>query len=686
MKQLKNKLRIGSRGSRLALAQVKEISLLIAKKKIHLDYEHKILETAGDKDKTTPLSGNPPDDFFTNTLDEALRKSEIDIAIHSAKDLPKQIRNGLEIFALTESIDETDAFIGQTKLSNLPKGATIGTSSTIRQQAIESLHPHVSTVSIRGNIEERLAMVDQGKLDGIIVATCALKRLGLAHRIYEILPYETMPLQGQLAVVGRAGDQRLKEIFSAIDIRKKYGKVTLVGAGPGDPEFITVKAIKCLQKCDCVFYDYLIDKSLLDYAKKAEKIYVGKRKGANTLPQAELSKMLREKAMKGKSVVRLKGGDPLIFGRGADEIEYLRAYHIEVDVIPGVSSATGIPAALRIPLTARGISSSVAFISGHAEDEQAQLPKPVGIPKADTIVFLMGLTKLNIIVQSLLKAGWKETAPMIVISKGTYPDEKIVCGTIGDIEARVSREHLAPPALMVVGETVRFWNKKSPGGSLLYVGTNPEKYKSLGDLVHLPMIEIAEIKLQKEQRHRLIRNLEKYEIIILTSRFAVKFFFDLLAKEKFSKNNLRKIDFAVVGNDTAKELKGHSIRPKVVADLETGEGLLQALAKQYDLKGKSILLPRSSLPNPYLKDELIKRGARVAELTIYENKKPPKKGLSFDTINKVLFTSPSTVKNFLSDYGLIPKNWQIYSKGPTTRQALKDAGYESEVLGYDAVS
>ena len=218
-----------------------------------------------------------------------------------------------------------------------------------------------------------------------------------------------------------------------MNIRKKYGTVTLAGAGPGDPELISVKAIKCLQQCDAVFYDFLIDTALLRYAKKAKKIYVGKRKGVNVLSQAELSKMLRDQAIKGKNIVRLKGGDPLIFGRGADEIEYLRSYHINVEVIPGISSATGIPAALGIPLTARGISSSVAFISGHAEDEKAHAPKPVEIPKTDTIVFLMGLTKLPVIVRSLRDAGWKETTPIIVISKGTYRDEKIASGTITTI-------------------------------------------------------------------------------------------------------------------------------------------------------------------------------------------------------------------------------------------------------------
>ncbi len=674
-------VKIGTRGSPLALAQADEVIALLRRAKVQWSFEKIIYKTAGDRDLKTPLSDKTPDDYFTDVIDQALLSGEIDIAIHSAKDVPQKLKSHLAIFALTKPLDETDALVGRTALSQMKPGSKVGTSSPLRKSAVAKINPGLTIVPIRGTIRERIKMVEREIIDGVIVATCALKRLGLSYLIKDILPFDAMPLQGQLAVVGRICDFRMRKIFSAIDVRRRYGTVTLVGAGPGDPELITIKAIHALKKSDVVFYDYLVDPKLLAYAPRAEKIYVGKRKGGHTLSQSDLSRMLRDQARSGKNVVRLKGGDPLIFGRGPSEMEYLWAYHIPVDVVPGVSSATGIPSTLGIPLTARGLSSSVAFLSAHGEDEKDSRPRPIKIPKTDTLVFLMGLTKLNTIVKSLRATGWNVETPMIIISKGTYAEEKIVCGTIGTIEALILKDPVDPPALMVVGNTVKFWQeRRKKEGTILYLGTNPQKYKALGNVVHLPMIKILAIPFSRDILKRLHHGLEEYSLIILTSRFAVKYFMALLNNSRYANAKLKGMDFAVVGKDTAKELKKFKLTAKVIAHPETGEGLLEALTRAYDLKGMKILFPRSSLPNPFLKTELTRRGALVTELTVYENQKPPIKDFSFQGVDKVIFTSPSTVKNFLEDFGMIPHHWQIFAKGPVTQKVLAEAGYESEIL------
>lgn len=675
------KIKVGSRVSRLAQIQVKEIFSLLSRKATHLDYTLLTYQTKGDKDKMTSLVSNPADDFFTDTLDQALLSHEIDVAVHSAKDLPQNLKEGLTIFALTASLDETDAFVGKGKLSELKAGAKVGTSSLLRRQMIKDQYPYLEMVDIRGTIEERLAQIKQGKLDGVIVATCALKRLGLEDLIREILPYATTPLQGQLAVVGRAASEELRELFMPIDIRLGYGKVALVGAGPGDPEFISIKAIKALKEADVIFYDYLIDKELLKYARTAEKIYVGKRKGEHTLPQIELCQMLKEKAVQGKDVVRFKGGDPLIFGRGADEISYLQSYHIPVTVVPGISSATGLPSSLGIPLTARGISPSVAFLSGHRDAEDSGQTELIDIPKVETVVFLMGITKLAVIAKSLLAAGWPKETPIIVISQGTTPQERRVLGTIQDIEQRVAQANLSFPALIVVGQTVKFYKKQEAvPENLLYLGTNPERYRSLGHIIHLPMIEITPRKLPAKIITRLLTDLDKYQLIILTSRFAVQYFLKILMKRNNLMAKLRKIDFAVIGGETAQALREFDIESKIVATPETSQGLLRALVERYDLRKMNILFPRSALLNPFLKKKLAQKGASVKELAVYDNKKPAKRDLPRFPIHKILFTSPSTVKNFIEHYGTIPLRWQILSKGPLTSQALKKAGYDSEML------
>jgi uroporphyrinogen III methyltransferase/synthase len=677
-----SKINVGSRSSPLAKLQVDEVESLLKSQKIHLDFERVYFKTTGDQDKKSSLISGVADNFFTDSLDRALLNKKIDIAVHSAKDLPQTLHPQLKIFALTKSCDDTDAFVGHVPFKKLKKGARIGTSSILRKKSLLELNPSLKIVDIRGTIEERINLFKQGQCDGLIVATAALKRLSLEKHIKNIMPWEGTPLQGQLAIVGRKNDEELNNIFLKIDVRRNYGRVLLVGAGPGAPDLITYRGIKALREADCVFYDYLVDPSLLDFALQAEKVYAGKRKGNHALSQAKLSQMLKDKALQGKTVVRLKGGDPLVFGRGADEITYLKAYHIPVEVIPGVSSATAIPSNLSIPLTARGVSSSVAFISGHGEEESKKNKHLIHIPQADTLIFLMGLTKLKEIIASLKKSRWKNSTPVVVVSKGTRLDEEIIAGTIQDIEGQVKKAKLEPPALIIAGEVGRFWKKDDERPkAILYTGTNPTKYRYLGKLIHWPMIDITQRKFTAEETKSLLNNLVACDMILLTSRFAVKFLIELLYRAKFDLKTLSTKSVIAIGQDTAQLLRFYGLYPQMVSSEEHSEDLFHMLKTRFDLQGKKVLFPRSGLPNPYLKEHLEESGAKVEEVTMYDNKKPAKKSLpAKNTINKIMFTSPSTVRNFLEDYALIPQEWTILAKGPLTQKSLKEAGYTSEVF------
>lgn len=447
-------IRIGSRKSKLAVVQVEEILNLLQEKGKTVDnFEHTAFDTAGDINLTSSLKSNVGDDFFTDTLDQALLSGKIDCAVHSAKDLPKKLHPDIEIIALTDSLDETDAWVGRYSWYDLPKGAKIGTSSSLRSQQSKLEHPDAELVDIRGTIQDRLELITQGVVDGIIVATCALKRLSLQQRITTILPWDGFSLQGQLAVTAKKGADKLKQIFSSIDARKLYGKAWLVGAGPGDPDLITKKAIYALQQADCVLYDFLTDESLLNYAPSAEHIYVGKRKGDHCMPQQELCRLLRDKVRQGKKVVRLKGGDPFIFGRGAEEFQYLKDYLLDVDFIPGVNSATGIATTLGLPLTARNISSSVGFITGHSKNECDEI-REIKFPDTDTIVVFMGLTKLPQIVDGLLKQGRDKSTPVLIVSNGTRPDQKILKGTLETIVELSQSAKPSQPSIIYIGETI----------------------------------------------------------------------------------------------------------------------------------------------------------------------------------------------------------------------------------------
>ncbi|OJU48350.1 MAG: hydroxymethylbilane synthase, partial [Bacteroidales bacterium 45-6] len=314
------KIRIVSRNSPLSLIQVRE---LIAAFPV-FDYELNAFSSFGDNNKQISLMEGIAADFFTRELDAALLNGEADISIHSAKDLPYPLPAGLDLFCLTEAADKTDSLVSKDGLglAALPVGARVGTSSKTRKEELLKLRPDLQVVSIRGTIEERIAQVDSGFVDALVVATCALHRLGLSHRAAESLPFKTHPLQGNLAVVGRKGDAEWKDFFSLRDVRKAYGKVTLVGFGPGNADLLTLGGEKALQHADVIFHDDLLDKEFLN-RYTAEKIYVGKRKDKHSHHQDDINELLYQAAVSGKNVVRLKGGDPMIFAHGREEIDFL---------------------------------------------------------------------------------------------------------------------------------------------------------------------------------------------------------------------------------------------------------------------------------------------------------------------------------------------------------------------------
>ncbi len=242
---------------------------------------------------------------------------------------------------------------------------------------------------------------------------------------------------------------------------------------------------------------------------------------------------------------------------------------------------------------------------------------------------------------------------------------------------------LVSPVLIVIGKTVEFYRPEhSKMANILYTGTTPQKYKALGRIIHQPMIGICEKKIEVEYLKVLPEKIKDIHIVILTSRFAVKYFFKILESLDVKKESLRSIDFVVIGKDTADELNEHDCQYALIAQEETSFGLYQDMREKYDLKDKNILFPRSSIANPFLKENLEKHGCSVEELAVYDNEKPEKKELPPIKIDKVLFTSPSTVRNFLKDYEKIPESWTILSKGPVTSKALEKEGYKSEVLLY----
>ncbi|NNE78102.1 MAG: uroporphyrinogen-III C-methyltransferase [Pricia sp.] len=233
----------------------------------------------------------------------------------------------------------------------------------------------------------------------------------------------------------------------------KQPRLTVVGAGPGDAELITLKAIKALQTAQVVLYDALVNEELLEYAPKAEKIFVGKRKGCYAYRQEQINELIVSRAKSHGHVVRLKGGDPFVFGRGAEEMEYAASYGLEVALVPGISSSLSVPASQHIPVTKRGSAESFWVITGTTKDHKLSEDVALAAKSNATVVILMGMSKLSQIVTLFKKQGKSET-PIAIIQKGTCKDEKIGVGTIATIEKEVESQALTNPAIIIIGEVV----------------------------------------------------------------------------------------------------------------------------------------------------------------------------------------------------------------------------------------
>jgi len=219
---------------------------------------------------------------------------------------------------------------------------------------------------------------------------------------------------------------------------------------------------------------------------------------------------------------------------------------------------------------------------------------------------------------------------------------------------------------------------------ILFTGTHPKNYESSGQLIHWPMIHIEKASIETECMKSLMDEMDHFDMILFTSRYAVKYFFESFEQQGFPLTRFKTKKLIVIGQHTADVLQEAGFKPALVSDVEDSEGLLEAMTTQYDLRDKKILFPRSSLPNLYLQKQLEKKGAHVTVLTVYQNTKPPKRALPKESITDIIFTSPSTAKNFLEDYGTIPQGWNIHSKGPLTQRFLKEAGYNSDVLEHES--
>lgn len=489
--------------------------------------------------------------------------------------------------------------------------------------------------------------------------------------------------------------------------KAKRGKVYLVGSGPGDPGLLTLKAKECIEKADVVIYDYLANVVFLEYAKKdAERIYVGKEGGRHTLGQNEINRLIVEKAREGLSVVRLKGGDPFIFGRGGEEAQELVKAGIPFEVVPGVTSAIAVPAYAGIPLTHRDFTATVAFVTGHEDPtkETSNIAWDKIATGIGTLVFLMGVGNLSKIASSLMDHGRSPDTPVAVIRAGTVPEQRTVTGSLGTIAEIAQKEKIKPPAIIVVGDVVSLrkdlnWFEQRPLFGKRIVVTRAREQASdfvarlceLGaECVEFPTIEVIPPSSWKEL-DRAVGNLETYQWLVFTSVNGVKYFFDRLEDSGQDARNLKGISIAAIGPKTADAIREKGVKPDLVPEEYRAEAVVEAFRK-HGVKGLRILLPRAAEAREVLPQELEEMGATVEVVEAYRTVKPEgskneiKAMLEKGDIHVVTFTSSSTVSNFMEMFveeGDRLLKWMekvtVACIGPVTAKTAKERGLSVRV-------
>ena len=483
------------------------------------------------------------------------------------------------------------------------------------------------------------------------------------------------------------------------------GRVFLVGAGPGDPGLLTLRGREVLEQAEVVVYDYLANEDFLRLAPpEAERIYVGKKGGDHTMSQERITELLVEKG-KGNLVVRLKGGDPFVFGRGGEEAQALVSAGIPFEVVPGVTAAVAVPAYAGIPLSHRDYAASMAFVTGHERDdsENSKIAWERLATGVGTLVFFMGVKNLPEICRNLLEHGRAPGTPVAVIRWGTTPDQRTVVGTLENIVHRVKEANIKPPAITVVGEVVNLreqlnWFEARPlfGRRIVVTRAREQSSEFKAVLAELgaSCIEFPTIEIQPppswDPLDAAVADLPRYQWVIFTSVNGVRFFMERLRAAGLDARALGGIRIAAIGPKTAQCLETYGLRPDLLPKEYRAESVLEEMAG-LELNGTRILIPRAMVARDILPDTLRERGSLVDVVPAYQTVLPGEgrskvlDRLNGGEIDCITFTSSSTVINFFSLFKrdeILPllKKVSIACIGPVTAETAKQHGVDVHVM------
>jgi uroporphyrinogen III methyltransferase/synthase len=470
--------------------------------------------------------------------------------------------------------------------------------------------------------------------------------------------------------------------------------VHLVGAGPGDPGLMTRRAVELIERADAIVYDRLIPPGALDGARPDARLhYVGKQPGAHAMDQEDINALLVSLAREGLDVVRLKGGDPFVFGRGGEEAQALVDAGLDFEVVPGVTAGVAAPAYAGIPVTHRDAASAVAFVTGHEDPAKPEtaLDWEALARFPGTLVLYMGVKNLPEIARRLVSAGRPEDEPVAVVQRGTLPGQRAVEGTLADIAARVAEAGVKPPAITLVGPVARLrerlaWLERRPlaGRSVVVTRARAQasglsrRLEELGAAV----VEAPAIRIEPRPAAEVdprVAEIGGCALVCVTSPNGAELLMDALERAGRDARALAGVTVAAIGPGTAAELRRRGVRADVVPPRSIAESLVEAL-RDVDVEGRRVLVARASEARDVLPEALAERGAQVEVLALYDTVAEP---LSQEALNAaaeadyVTFTSSSTVKFFMGGIdGHFPPGARVVSIGPVTTRTAREHGLE----------
>ncbi len=462
------------------------------------------------------------------------------------------------------------------------------------------------------------------------------------------------------------------------------GKVCLVGAGPGRADLITVRGAGMLAEADVVIYDYLAGGKLPESVRPgAELIRCDEpaKKGGSPdglrAGREKINELMVQRALEGRKVVRLKNGDPMIFGRAAEELKALVENDIEFEIVPGVTAGSSASSFSGIPLTDRMFSSSCVFVTGREDPEKKEsLIDWSAVSRMGTIVLYMGVEKLGRITSLLMGEGMSGRTPAAVIQEAGSLTGKSAAGLLENIAALAEAEGIRAPAVTIIGGTAAMgedfnWMKRNK--KILFTGLSGERYFEEGSFFHLPLIRIEPLEDYGEF-DRLLENIGSFDWIAFASRYGARYFFERLAVLGLDCRVLGGVKIAAVGGSTKRELENHGILADLVPPDESSAGLLESFRAE-GVEGKSIFLPRSDISDKGLEKGLSGLGARVSSAFAYRNVMPENlPELDCSGFDEIMFTSPSTVRNFRKKYKKIPAHVKVKCIGAVTLREAEKCG------------